>query len=36
MNSTLTIVIPTLNRLALFKRALASAVAQTVPVEIIL
>ena len=36
MNSTLTIVIPTLNRLALVKRALASAVAQTVPVEIIL
>ena len=36
MNSPLTIVIPTLNRLELAKRALASAVAQTVPVEIIL
>ena len=36
MSSTITIVIPTLNRLELAKRALASAVAQTVPVEIIL
>jgi hypothetical protein len=36
MSTTLTIVIPTLNRLELAKRALASAVAQTVPVEIIL
>src|SRR4051794_23285598 len=31
----LTIAIPTVNRLELFKRALASALAQTVPVEII-
>ncbi|MGE4481368.1 glycosyltransferase family 2 protein [Acidocella sp.] len=36
MHSAITIVIPTLNRLELAKRALASAMAQTVPVEIIL
>lgn len=36
MHSALTIVIPTLNRLELAKRALLSALAQTVPVEIIL
>ena len=36
MNCSLTIVIPTLNRLELVKRALASAIAQTVPVDIIL
>lgn len=36
MHSAITIVIPTLNRLDLAKRALASALAQTVPVEIIL
>jgi glycosyltransferase involved in cell wall biosynthesis len=33
--SSLTIVIPTVNRLALLKKALASVLAQTVPVEII-
>ena len=32
---TLTIIIPTVNRLALMKKALASVLAQTVPVEVI-
>src|SRR5262245_50326509 len=36
MRCAMTIVIPTLNRLELAKRALASALAQTIPVEIIL